>query len=147
MICRRGGALGGFTRNLGARSSCPGVKPDDPFEFPVARARWRRNGTACDAAGAAPQPGENQSRQAPSPASAELQVIHAEQDKDVPASLKPYIQQGQQKVERFFSQPFKLAFEVEVLPDRAAFDKYFHKRWKFPKTEAWMVASGVGTRW
>ena len=103
-------------------------------------------GLAREAAGAAPQPGENQSRQAPSPASAELQVIHADQDKDVAASLKPYIQQGQQKVERFFSQPFKQAFEVEVFPDRAAFDKYFHKRWKIPKTEAWMVASGVADR-
>src|SRR6516162_1283393 len=103
-------------------------------------------GLARDAAGAAPQPGENQSRQAPSAASAALQVIHADQDKDVAASLKPYIQQGQQKVERFFSQPFKQAFEVEVFPDRAAFDKYFHKRWKFPKTEAWMVASGVADR-
>jgi hypothetical protein len=103
-------------------------------------------GLVREAAGAAPQPRENQSRQAPSPASAELQVIHADQDKDVAASLKPYIHQGRQKVERFFSQPFKQAFEVEVFPDRAAFDKYFHKRWKWPKTEAWMVASGVADR-
>jgi hypothetical protein len=79
-------------------------------------------GLACAAAAAAaaPQPGENQSRHAPSPASADLQVIHAEPDKDVAASLKPYIQQGQHKVERFFSQPFKQAFEVEVLPDRVS---------------------------
>ena len=80
-------------------------------------------GLAREPAGAAPQPGENPSRQAPSPAIAELQVIHADQDKDVAASLKPYIQQGQQKVERFFSQPFKQAFEVEVFPDRAAWDR------------------------
>jgi hypothetical protein len=103
-------------------------------------------GVAREAAGAAPQRAENQRRQALSPASTELQVIHADQDKDVAASLKPYIQQGRQQVERFFSQPFKQAFEVEVLPDRAAFDKYFHKRWKIPKTEAWMVASGVADR-
>jgi hypothetical protein len=100
----------------------------------------------CEAAGGAPRPGASQSRQDRSPASADLRVIHAEQDKDVAASLKPYIKQGRQKVERFFGQPFKQAFEIEVFPDRAAFDAYFHKRWKVPKTEAWMVASGVADR-
>jgi hypothetical protein len=60
--------------------------------------------------------------------------------------LKTHIRRGQQQVERFFSQPLKRAFEVEVLPDRAAFDHYFHKRWKVAKTEAWMVASGVADR-
>src|SRR5262245_2239456 len=103
-------------------------------------------GFAHEAAGVAQQPGDDRSRRAQSPASAELRIIHAEQDKDVIASLKPYIEQGRQKVERFFGQPFKKAFEVEVVPGRAAFDEYFRKRWKIPKTEAWMVASGVADR-
>jgi hypothetical protein len=98
------------------------------------------------ATGVAQQPGDDRSRRAQSPASAELRIIHAEQDKDVIASLKPYIEQGKQKVERFFGERFKKAFEIEVVPSRAAFDEYFRKRWKIPKTEAWMVASGVADR-
>jgi hypothetical protein len=85
-------------------------------------------------------------RNTPNEASAEQRIIHAKQDKDMAASLQPYVQQGQQKVETFFGRPFKSAFEVEVLPDRAAFDEYFRKRWNVPKTEAWMVASGVADR-
>jgi hypothetical protein len=96
--------------------------------------------------GAAQEPGESRFGQAPSSQSAEPRIIHAEQDKDVAASLKQHLLQGQQKVERFFSQPFKRAFQVEVFPDRAAFDEYFRKRWKVPKTEPWMVASGVADR-
>src|SRR5262245_17071871 len=103
-------------------------------------------GLARAAVGVAQQPGGDQSRQAQSPASAELRIIHAEQDKDVIASLKPHLELRQQKVERFFGQRFKKAFEVEVVPGRAAFDEYFRKRWKIPKTEAWMVASGVADR-
>src|SRR5262249_55473457 len=103
-------------------------------------------GLAREAAGAPPLPGQNQSGQAQAPASPAPRIIYTEQDKAVAASLKPHLQQGQQKVERFFGQPFKKAFEVEVHPDRAAFDEYFRKRWKVPKTEAWMVASGVADR-
>jgi hypothetical protein len=98
------------------------------------------------AARAVPRPGEGPSRQAPSPSSAELRLIHAEQDKDAAASLKPYIEQGRQRVERFFGRPFKHPIQVEVFPDRAAFDEYFRKRWRVPKTEAWMVASSVADR-
>jgi hypothetical protein len=85
-------------------------------------------------------------RAAPSPASAELHVVHAEQDRGVADSLKPYLRQGRLRVERFFGRPFQKAFVVEVFPDRAAFDEYFRKRWKGSKTEAWMVASGVADR-
>jgi hypothetical protein len=99
-----------------------------------------------EAAAAAPQAEESQPRPAQPPDSADLQVIHAEQDKQVAASLKPLLQQGRQKVERSFGQPFKKAFVVEVFADRAAFDEYFRKRWKLPKTAAWMVASGVADR-
>jgi hypothetical protein len=49
-------------------------------------------------------------------------------------------------VEHFFGHRFKKAFEVEVFPDRVAFDEYFRKRWKVPQTAAWMVASGVADR-
>src|SRR5262249_1502028 len=104
------------------------------------------SGLACGAAGVARPPGENRSGQAPSPPSAEPRIIHAEQDREVIASLKRHIEQGRQKVERFFGQPFKKAFDVEVFPDRAAFDAYMRKRWKVPKTEAWMVAAGVADR-
>src|SRR5262245_38181116 len=76
----------------------------------------------------------------------EPEIIYAESDKDVAACLRPYLQQGQQKVERFFGEPFRKPFQVEVFPDRAAFDNYFRKRWKVPKTESWMVASGVADR-
>jgi hypothetical protein len=76
----------------------------------------------------------------------EPEIIYAEQDKDVAARLRPYLQQGRQKVERFFGEPFGKPFHVEVFPDRAAFDNYFRKRWKVPKTESWMVASGVADR-
>jgi hypothetical protein len=103
-------------------------------------------GLGGQATGVTPKPGEHKNWQARPPAGEELQVIHVEQDKDVAASLRPYIQQGQQKVEGFFGQPFKKAFEVELVPDRAAFDEYFRKRWRVPKTEAWMVASGVADR-
>jgi hypothetical protein len=103
-------------------------------------------GFPSEAAASRSRTAEGQSRQVRSPASAEQQIICADQDKDVAASLKPYLHQGQQRVERYFGRPFKQAFEVEVFPDRAAFDEYFRRRWKIPKTEAWMVASGVADR-
>lgn len=90
--------------------------------------------------------GQDQTSQGKSPASAEVRIIHGDQDNDVASALKPHIQDGKKKVERFFDSPFKTAFEVEVFPDRAAFDNYMRKRWKIPKTEPWMVASGVADR-
>ncbi len=53
---------------------------------------------------------------------------------------------GQTRIEKFFGQPFTKPFEVEVFPSRVAFDGYFAKRWKLPKTQSWMVASGVGDK-
>ena len=79
-------------------------------------------------------------------AGAKLRVIHAEPDAQVAAALQPDIQAGIKQVEHFFGQPFQQEFEVEVLPNRAAFDEYFRKRWQVPKTEPWMVASGVADR-
>jgi hypothetical protein len=96
---------------------------------------------ACATAAAQSQPAASRSS-----ASTNLHFIHADQDKEVANGLQPAIQQGRQKVEKFFGQPFKGAFEIEIYADRAAFDEYFRKRWKVPKTEAWMVASGVGDR-
>jgi len=86
------------------------------------------------------------SKVASNAASTAERIIYVDRDKEIAVSLRQYIQQGQQKVERFFGQPFKSPFEVVVLPDRAAFDEYFRKRWSVPQTEAWMVASGVADR-
>jgi hypothetical protein len=94
----------------------------------------------------AQRPGKDRSQPTQPPPSAEPRLIHAEQDKDVASALKPYIQEGRKEVEWFFGRPFKQKFEVEVFPDRAAFDEYFRRRWKVPRTEAWMVASGVADR-
>jgi hypothetical protein len=76
----------------------------------------------------------------------ELRIIHGEQDDAIAVSLKPQFEQGQKRVEQFFRKPFRSRFDIEVVPDRAAFDDYFRKRWKIPKTEDWMVASGVADR-
>jgi hypothetical protein len=65
---------------------------------------------------------------------------------EVVDGLRPHLDEGKRRVERFFGRPFPKAFEVEVVPTRAAFDEYFRKRWKVPKTEPWMVASGVADR-
>jgi hypothetical protein len=98
------------------------------------------------AAGVTMEPADNRARSAQSPASADLPIVHADQDQSTAAALKPYLRQGQRKVERFFGQAFKKAFVVEVFSNRAAFDEYFRTRWNIPKTEAWMVASGVADR-
>jgi hypothetical protein len=92
------------------------------------------------------QPGEISSPKVQAPARAQLRIINADQDQNVIPSLKQHIEQGQQKVERFFRQPFQKTCEFEVFADRAAFDEYFRKRWKIPKTEPWMVAAGVADR-
>jgi hypothetical protein len=94
----------------------------------------------------AQQSGASRSRQSESPPIKKPRLIHTAQDKDIAASLKPYLEEGQKKVERFFGQSFKKGFDVEVFPDRDAFDAYFRKRWKVPKTEPWMVATGVADR-
>jgi len=60
--------------------------------------------------------------------------------------LTPIIKQRRQKIEAFFKKPFEQAFDIELYPDRAAFDDYFRRRWNVPKTEPWMVASGVADR-
>jgi hypothetical protein len=60
--------------------------------------------------------------------------------------LSKALSEGQERIERFFGRPFKRAFEVEIFPSRARFDDYFRKRWQVPKTEAWMVASGVADK-
>jgi hypothetical protein len=67
-------------------------------------------------------------------------------DDAVVAQLQAPLTQGRKRVEAFFGKPFSRPFDVEVFPDRAAFDRYFQKRWKAPKTEPWMVAAGVADR-
>jgi hypothetical protein len=60
--------------------------------------------------------------------------------------LSQALGEGQERIERFFGRPFKRPFEVEIFASRARFDDYFRKRWQVPKTEAWMVASGVADK-
>src|SRR6185436_18077906 len=76
----------------------------------------------------------------------DLRIIHGEADNGVAAELTPIIKQRRQKIEAFFKKPFEQAFDIELYPDRAAFDDYFRRRWNVPKTEPWMVASGVADR-
>src|SRR5262249_41774892 len=56
------------------------------------------------------------------------------------------LEAGRKRVEDFFHQPFRRPFQVEAFPNRDAFNEYFKKRWRMPKTERWMVASGVGDK-
>ncbi|MBL8824114.1 MAG: hypothetical protein JNJ77_16130 [Planctomycetia bacterium] len=60
--------------------------------------------------------------------------------------LQESLETGRKRIEHFFGKPFLNSFEVEVFPDRTVFDQYFAKRWKVPKTQSWMVASGVGDK-
>lgn len=53
---------------------------------------------------------------------------------------------GQKRIDHFFGQSFSKPFVVEVFPSRVKFDEYFTGRWKVPKTQSWMVASGVGDK-
>ncbi len=73
-------------------------------------------------------------------------VIAQPIDAAVVAQLQAPLTQGRKRAEAFFGKPFARSFDVEVFADRAAFDRYFQKRWKVPKTEAWMVAAGVADR-
>ena len=73
-------------------------------------------------------------------------VIAQKIDSAVVSDLKDPLMKGRKRVEKFFGRPFARAFDVEIFADRSAFDSYFQKRWKVPKTESWMVAAGVADR-
>ena len=73
-------------------------------------------------------------------------ILHTPDDDAVAASLAADLAVGRLRVERFFGRGFPKPFAVEILPDRAAFDAYFKKRWNVPATEPWMVATGVADR-
>jgi hypothetical protein len=62
------------------------------------------------------------------------------------ALLISSLQAAKIRIEGFFGQPFRQPFTVVVFPSRDSFDRYFTERWKVPKTEAWMVASGVADK-
>lgn len=66
----------------------------------------------------------------------------ADEQKLLEASLAA----GADRIEKFFGKPFPKPFAVEVFPSRGQFDAYFTRRWKVPKTQPWMVASGVGDK-
>ena len=94
---------------------------------------------------AAPAASDDTRQDAASKAAA-LQYVFAEQDQAIADSLKPHLGQGRERIETFFGKPFPQSFVVEIHPDRKAFDAYFDQRWHLPKTELWMVASGVADR-
>lgn len=80
------------------------------------------------------------------PPKAETRIIAVDIDRETAATLKPHVEAGQRRIEKYFGKPFPKPFEVEVLPNRASFDEYFQRRWKAAKTEPWMVGAGVADR-
>jgi hypothetical protein len=96
---------------------------------------------------AAEQPSNTKSTTEASPAhvAAGKTIAHTI-DAAVVAQLRIPLQEGRKRVEVFFGRPFARPFDIEIFSGRAAFDSYFQKRWKVPKTEAWMVAAGVADR-
>jgi len=54
------------------------------------------------------------------------------------------VARGMDAVERFWGRPFSRGFEVRVLANRAALDRFWRGLWKEPafKSACWMVASG-----
>lgn len=76
----------------------------------------------------------------------EFRFRFEDQDQGWEDKIRQHLRTGKNRIEKFFGQPFHYGFEVVLLPDRAKFDEYFEQRWKIPKTEAWMVASGVADR-
>jgi hypothetical protein len=73
-------------------------------------------------------------------------VKAAAEDRDVVPRLGKALREGRRRVERFFGKPFAKPFEVEIFPARARFDEYFKQRWRVPRTQPWMVASGVADK-
>jgi hypothetical protein len=80
------------------------------------------------------------------PPKTEIRITATDPDRAMVATLKPHLESGIATVEKFFGRPFPKPFAVEILSGRSAFDDYFNRRWKIPKTEPWMVASGVADR-
>jgi hypothetical protein len=80
------------------------------------------------------------------PPSAEIRIIAADVDREIVPSLRSHFEAGRRRIEKHFGRPFTKSFECEVLPSRSAFDEYFTRRLKLPKSEPWMVATGVADR-
>jgi hypothetical protein len=80
------------------------------------------------------------------PPEAEIRIIGADVDRDTVATLRPHLEAGQRRIEKYFDRPFVKPFECEILPSRAALDDYFKHRLHIPKTEMWMVAAGMADR-
>lgn len=62
------------------------------------------------------------------------------------ADVRAMVEQGMTQVEAFFGAPFPRAFEVVLVPDRAAFSAALPAEWGLGETQCWMVASGVSDR-
>lgn len=73
-------------------------------------------------------------------------IIAVKDNKETYARIEKNLALGVERIEKFFGERFEKPFEVEVHSSRAKFDEYFKKRWQLPKTEPWMVASGVADK-
>ena len=70
-------------------------------------------------------------------------VIDDPADESLRASITQGVVEGSLRIQDFFGQPFQKPYKVEVVPNRAAFDKIFHDRWGVDHTDSWAVAAGV----
>lgn len=77
------------------------------------------------------------------PAPSRFEIVCAPEDAALVDELQAVLRKGVADVVDFFGSPFPAPFEVDVLPDRAAFDASFPPEWGMPRTECWMVAAGV----
>jgi len=68
---------------------------------------------------------------------------HDAVDAQTVEALRPVVDAGAQRVEAFFGEHFAETYRLEVLPDRAAFDRSFPPEWGMGETQCWMVATGV----
>jgi len=55
------------------------------------------------------------------------------------------VAEGRKRVEEFFSAKYPRTFEIRVLANRAAFDRFASERFGMPKTDCWMVGMGVAS--
>ena len=101
--------------------------------------------TKSDAASAQAEEKSPPARPVPARGSAGNFIVR-EKDFDVATELLQAVGDGRKWIEEFFGKPFPRPSDVEVFSERSAFDAYIKKRWKVPKTEPWMVATGVADR-
>lgn len=79
---------------------------------------------------------------APDPPPAAFAIDGAADDAAT-AEVAEIIEAGVPRVEAYFELPFREPFTVELLPDRAAFDRSLPPEWGLTSSACWMVATGV----